>query len=102
MITEIVEAVEEDLETALAADSAEEDQKEEDSEEILEDSRENLLKCMMLLAVNAEKNARFHSDLQEASLFFAVIVLGKLEALTEVLAREAEIGLLNPEYLQNN
>ena len=45
-----------------------------DSEtEITKDLRRN----MMLFAQNAESNAKFHSNLPEANLFFAAIASGK-------------------------
>jgi hypothetical protein len=103
-MVEIAEAVEEDLKAGLAeADLVEEDLGDEaDSEEILpEDSKENLLRCMMLLVINVEKNVKFHLDPLEISLFFAVIVLGKPRE-AEVLVQEAEIDPHHLEYLQNN
>jgi hypothetical protein len=102
---EIAEAVEEDLEAGLAAaDSAEEVEVEVDSagEEILGDSGENLLRCMMLFVINVGKNVKFHLDPLGISLFFAVIVSGKVKVQAEVLVQEAEIDLRHLECLQNN
>ena len=103
-IAKIVETVKENLETGLAAaDLAEEDLGDEtDSEEILEDSKEDLLKCMMLLVINVEKNVKFHLDPLGISLFFAVIVLGKVKVQAEVLVQETEIGPQHLDFLQNN
>ena len=44
---------------------------------------EDLLRCMMLFAINAEKNAKFHLGQQETSLFFAVTASGKVAAVQE-------------------
>ena len=76
--TEIAEAVEVDLEADQAVtDLAEEGLKDEGDleEESLEDLKENLWKCIMLPVINAEKNAKFHLNLQEVNQFYAVIVL---------------------------
>ena len=102
---EIAEAVEEDLEAGLAAaDSAEEVEVEVDSagEEILGDSGENLLRCMMLFVINVGKNVKFHLDPLGISLFFAVIVSDKVvrvQVQEEVLVQEVHLGL---ECLQSN
>jgi hypothetical protein len=40
---------------------------------------ESLKRCMMLFVMSAEKSVKFHSNLQEINLFYAVIVLKKAE-----------------------
>ena len=90
------EAVEEDLEADLAAaDLVEEDLEDE------ADSKEDLLRCMMLPVINVEKNVKFHLDPLEISLFFAVIVSGKVRE-AEVLVQEVQGDHLGLECLQNN
>jgi hypothetical protein len=105
-MAEIAEAVEEDLEADLVeVDLAEEDLGDEEDlaeEEVeAEDSKENLLKCMMLPVINVEKNVKFHLDPLEISLFFAVIVSGKVRE-AEVLVQEVQGDHLGLECLQNN
>jgi len=86
---EIAEAAEGDLEADLAEADLEEDLEDEEALEEIQEGQEdldkvqeggleeNLLKCMMLFVINAEKNAKFHLNLQEISLFFAEIALDK-------------------------
>ena len=64
------------MEDLVATDLEEEKEGVDSVEEILEDL-EDQLKCMMPSAVNAERNARFHSNLLEPSRFFAAIASGK-------------------------
>jgi len=60
-----------------------------------EDSeKEGLFKCMMLLAVNARNNARFHSGQQERGQFSAVSALEMKAAQIQVLVQE-EMDLLH-------
>lgn len=66
----------------VAEDSEAEDA--EVSEIEMADSKEDDLKCMKLLAISAENNAKFLSSHQEISLSFAVIALEKKETLEMV------------------
>jgi hypothetical protein len=61
--------------------------------EILEDLREEPLKCMMLPAINAIKNARFHLDQPAANLFIAVIA-SRVKVQVIVLIQEIREAVL--------
>ena len=74
----------------------------EEEAKILEDLKEDLLRCMMLPVLNVEKNVKFHLDLLGISLFFAVIVLDKVKVQAEVPVHSAEIDPHHLEYLQSN
>ena len=93
-------------EADLAEDPKDEVDSEADSEaaeiEILEDPKEDQLKCMMLPAINAEINVKFLLDPQEKNLFIATTVLRIAMVQTANLAQEAKVVLLNQESLQNN
>ena len=103
-IGKIVEAIEVNSEEELeVADLSEEDLEDEaNSEEALKDLIEALVRCMMLPVINVEKNVKFHLNLQEISLFFAVIVLEKVKVQAEVLVQEAEVDPHLLECPQNN
>ena len=57
------------------------------------------LRCMMLPALNAEKTAKFHSDLQEKNLFYAVIALENAEMLVRWIIQDQEETILAQENL---
>ena len=86
------EDLEEDPAAALAKEMA-------DSEAVIledmKDLKEDLLRCIMPLVLNAEKHAKFHLNQQEISLFIAAIVSGKMRAQERDTAP-------NQGYLQNN
>ena len=63
--------------------------------------KEGLLRCMMQLALNAEKVVRFHLD-QRGDLFIAVIVLNKMKVLAIILAQEIKAEQINQGRLHNN
>ena len=95
--TEMADAVADALKT-LEAEEA--DLAEAEAEEALEADAlgdleiEDLLKCMMLFVINARKNARFHSDHQGTSQFYAVIALemkAGAQAHVQVLVQEADL-----------
>ena len=67
---------------------AEADSEVEEADLVIED----LARCMMLLAVNAINNVKFHSGLQETGLFSAVNA-SKMKA-AQILVQE-EIDLLH-------
>ena len=46
--------------------------------------KEEIERCIMLCVVTAEKTAKFHSSQQEASQYYAVTVLQKIETLNHV------------------
>ena len=79
----------------VEVDSVEEGLAEASEEEAVADltEKEDLSKCMMLYATNAERNAKFHLSRLETSLFFAVIAINK------VVAQEADHL---QEFLQSN
>jgi len=84
---------------ALEADLAEEAEIEEIG---AGEETEIILGCIMLYAVNAEADARFHSSQQEKSQSFAAIVLGRMRDRAIILDLEMQEKADNQRFLEVN